>query len=144
MNDAIPATPALQKLHDHGLKATFPRMRVLWVLQQDRARRHWRAEDIFRRLLQDGSGIGLTTVYRVLAQLEQAGLLKRHRFAGEASLYELNDCSEHDHLVCLESGEVTEFRDETLRARLRELADQRGFELMEHALTLYALPRREG
>lgn len=131
------------QLHASGLKATFPRMRVLWVLQQAaQQQRHWTADEIFRRLLQDGSGIGLATIYRVLAQLEQAGVLRRSRFDAERSVYELNDHSGHDHLVCLDSGEVQEFSDPELLARLQEVADQRGFELMEHALTLYGVRRR--
>ena len=131
------------QLHASGLKATFPRMRVLWVFQQSVQRqRHWTADEIYRRLLQDGSGIGLATIYRVLSQLEQAGVLRRSRFDAERSVYELNDHSGHDHLVCLDSGEVQEFRDAELLARLREVADQRGFELMEHALTLYGVRRR--
>lgn len=137
-----PPSPPLRQLQMHGLKATFPRLRVLWVFQQDRRRRHWSADEVFRRLLHDGSGIGLPTVYRVLSQLELAGLLRKVRFAGDASLYELNDRSDHDHLVCLDDGDVVEFRDEALIARLHEVADQRGFELLEHALTLYAVRRR--
>jgi Fur family ferric uptake transcriptional regulator len=132
-----------EQLHASGLKATFPRMRVLWVFQQAaHQQRHWTADEIYRRLLADGSGIGLATIYRVLAQLEQAGIVRRSRFDAERSVYELNDNSGHDHLVCLDSGEVQEFKDPELLARLREVADQRGFELMEHALTLYGVKRR--
>ncbi len=118
-------------------------MRVLWVFQQAaRQQRHWTADEIYRRLLQDGSGIGLATIYRVLSQLEQAGVLRRSRFDAERSVYELNDQGGHDHLVCLDSGEVQEFSDPDLLQRLREVADQRGFELIEHALTLYGVKQR--
>jgi len=126
-------------LRQLGLKATWPRMQVLRLFQQPApgAARHLHADEVHRALLQQGIEIGLATVYRVLGQLEQARLLRRTRFEGERAVYELNDHEHHDHIVCVRCGKVVEFCDELIEQRQREIAAARGFELVEHNLSLF-------
>jgi Fur family ferric uptake transcriptional regulator len=125
------------ELKSSGLKATLPRIKILEVFQHA-DRRHLTAEDVFKALLTDGSDIGLATVYRVLMQFEQAGLLSRSHFESGKAVFELNEGSHHDHLVCLDCGRVEEFYDAEIEARQRLVAAGRGFELQEHSLALYA------
>jgi Fur family ferric uptake transcriptional regulator len=127
----------VDELKSSGLKATLPRIKILEVFQQAE-RRHMTAEDVFKALLADGSDIGLATVYRVLMQFEQAGLLTRSNFESGKAVYELNQGQHHDHLVCLDCGRVEEFYDAEIEARQRAVAVARGFELQEHSLALYA------
>jgi len=126
-------------LRQMGLKATWPRMQVLKLFQQPAPGdpRHLHADEVHRALLLQGFEIGLATVYRVLAQLEQAGLLRRSRFEGERAVYELNDHPHHDHIVCVRCGKVVEFCDELIEQRQRDIAAERGFELVEHTLSLF-------
>jgi Fur family transcriptional regulator, ferric uptake regulator len=126
------------EIKNSGLKATLPRIRVLEVFQRS-ARRHLTAEDVFKVLLADDADIGLATVYRVLTQFEQAGLLSRNHFEQGKSVFELNEGKHHDHLVCLTCGRVEEFYDEAIEGRQHAIARERGFELQEHALSLYAV-----
>jgi Fur family transcriptional regulator, ferric uptake regulator len=126
-----------EELKSSGLKATLPRIRILEAFQKAQ-RRHMTAEDVYKALLADGSDIGLATVYRVLMQFEQAGLLSRNHFESGKSVFELNEGTHHDHLVCLDCGRVEEFYDPEIEARQRAVAQGRGFELQEHALSLYA------
>ena len=126
-----------EELKSSGLKATLPRIRILEIFQKS-GQRHMSAEDVYKALLLDGSDIGLATVYRVLMQFEQAGLLKRNHFESGKSVFELNEGSHHDHLVCLDCGWVEEFYDAEIEQRQRAVALERGFELHEHSLALYA------
>ena len=126
-----------EELKSSGLKATLPRIRILEVFQKTE-RRHMTAEDVYKALLADGSNIELTTIYRVLMQFEQARLLSRNHFETGKSVFELNEGKHHDHLVCLDCGRVEEFFDPEIEARQRAVAQSRGFELQEHALSLYA------
>lgn len=126
------------ELKDNGLKATVPRLKIMEIFQ-DSHQRHLSAEDVYRVLLSQGSDIGLATVYRVLMQFVQAGLLERRHFEGGRALFELNEGRHHDHLVCIRCGRVEEFVDAGIEARQQEIARQRGFELQEHALSLYGL-----
>jgi len=126
------------EIKNSGLKATLPRIRVLEVFQRSE-RRHLTAEDVFKALLADDADIGLATVYRVLTQFEQAGLLSRNHFESGKAVFELNEGKHHDHLVCLSCGRVEEFYDEGIEARQHAIARERGFELQEHALALYAV-----
>lgn len=126
-----------QELKSSGLKATLPRIKILEVFQTSRLR-HMSAEDVFKVLLNEGADVGLATVYRVLTQFEQAGILSRHHFETGKAVYELNEGQHHDHLVCLDCGVVEEFYDPEIEKRQREVALQRGFELQAHALSLYA------
>ena len=126
-----------EELKSSGLKATLPRIRILEVFQKTQ-RRHMTAEDVYKALLMEGADIGLATVYRVLMQFEQAGILLRSNFESGKAVFELNEGSHHDHLVCLDCGRVEEFFDPEIEARQRAVAQSRGFELQEHALSLYA------
>ncbi len=130
-------TTNAEELKSSGLKATLPRIRILEIFQKAE-QRHMAAEDVYKVLLLDGSDIGLATVYRVLMQFEQAGLLKRNHFESGKSVFELNEGSHHDHLVCLDCGWVEEFYDAEIEQRQRAVASAHGFELQEHALSLYA------
>jgi Fur family ferric uptake transcriptional regulator len=127
----------IDELKSTGLKATLPRLKILEVFQASK-QRHMTAEDVFRVLLDSRSDIGLATVYRVLMQFEQAGLLTRSNFESGKAVYELNEGQHHDHLVCLDCGRVEEFFDPEIERRQHAIAEQRGFVLQEHALSLYA------
>ncbi|MEO8992054.1 MAG: ferric iron uptake transcriptional regulator [Nitrosospira sp.] len=120
-----------------GLKATLPRLRILSLFESS-AVRHLSAEDVYRNLIGDGEDIGLATVYRVLTQFEQAGLLERHHFEGGKAVFELASDSHHDHLVCLQCGRVEEFYDAEIERRQIRIAKDRGFAIHEHSLSLYA------
>jgi Fur family transcriptional regulator, ferric uptake regulator len=125
------------ELKNSGLKATLPRIKILEVFQRTR-QRHMTAEDVFKALLAEGADVGLATVYRVLMQFEQAGLLQRHHFESGKAVFELNEGKHHDHLVCLQCGRVEEFYDAEIEKRQIKVARERGFEISEHALYLYA------
>jgi len=127
----------IEELKSTGLKATLPRLKILEIFQTGQ-RRHMTAEDVFRVLLDEHSDIGLATVYRVLTQFEQAGLLVRSNFESGKAVYELNEGQHHDHLVCLDCGRVEEFYDPQIEQRQQAVALAHGFELQEHALSLYA------
>jgi Fur family transcriptional regulator, ferric uptake regulator len=126
-----------EELKSSGLKATLPRLKILEVFERTQ-RRHMTAEDVYKALIGEGSDIGLATVYRVLMQFEQAGLLTRSNFESGKSVFELNEGQHHDHLVCLSCGRVEEFFDPEIEQRQRNVALSRGFELQEHSLALYA------
>ncbi|MEO8300052.1 MAG: ferric iron uptake transcriptional regulator [Burkholderiales bacterium] len=126
-----------EELKSSGLKATLPRIKILEIFQRSSVR-HMAAEDVYKVLLTEGSDIGLATVYRVLMQFEQAGILKRNHFESGKSVFELNEGHHHDHLVCLDCGHVEEFFDEQIEIRQRAVAQERGFTLQEHSLALYA------
>ena len=124
-------------LKDMGLKATLPRLRILDLFENTDVR-HLTAEDVYRLLMKEGMDIGLATIYRVLTQFEQAGLLVRHHFESGKAVYELNQGGHHDHLVCLQCGRVEEFIDEEIEKRQKKIAKERGFEIHDHSLHLYA------
>ena len=126
-----------QDLKNMGLKATVPRLKILEVFHQT-ASRHMTAEDVYRHLLGDNVDIGLATVYRVLTQFEQAGLLQRHYFESGKSVFELNEGGHHDHLVCLQCGRIEEFYDAEIEKRQTQVAKSRGFAISEHSLYIYA------
>ena len=120
-----------------GLKATLPRLRILELFEKSEVR-HLAAEDVYRMLLKEGTDTGLATVYRVLTQFEQAGLLVRHHFESGKAVFELNQGGHHDHLVCLQCGRVEEFYDEAIEKRQIAVAKERGFAIHEHSLHIYA------
>ncbi len=141
----------MQNLKNIGLKTTTPRLKVLELFQTQSAshQRHLSAEDVYRSLMIDNQDIGLATVYRVLAQFEQAGILSRNHFANSdvggigtggagRAVYELADAQHHDHLVCLDCGKVEEFFDADIEAKQHAIAKSKGFALADHALSLYA------
>ena len=125
-----------QELRKAGLKITLPRLKILEILESD-TNRHLSAEDIYKDLLDSGEEIGLATVYRVLTQFEAAGLVTRHNFEGGHSVFELDDGEHHDHMVCVETGEVIEFTSEEIERLQHEVAERHGFELLDHSLVLY-------
>jgi len=129
--------PDLKDLQSIGLKATLPRLKVLELFQSSKER-HMSAEDVYKLLLNDNADVGLATVYRVLTQFEQAGLLQRHHFEGGRAVFELNEGGHHDHLVCLQCGKVEEFYDAEIEKRQHKIAKDRGFSLHDHSLYLYA------
>ena len=124
-------------LKSSGLKATLPRLRILNLFENATVR-HMSADDIYRLLMQEGLDICLATVYRVLTQFEQAGLLQRHHFESGKAVFELNQGGHHDHLVCLQCGRVEEFYDAEIEKRQERIARERGFSIHEHSLSLYA------
>ncbi|CAJ0693415.1 MAG: ferric iron uptake transcriptional regulator [Ralstonia sp.] len=128
--------PSPADLKNIGLKATVPRLKILEIFQTSEER-HMSAEDVYRILLAEHMDIGLATVYRVLTQFEQAGLLSRNNFESGKAIYELNEGKHHDHLVCLDCGRVEEFFDAEIEQRQQSIARARGFALQEHALSLY-------
>lgn len=120
-----------------GLKATLPRLRILDLFEQS-DKRHLSAEEVYRLLSDEGQDIGLATVYRVLTQFEQAGLLIRHHFDSDKAVFELNQGDHHDHLVCLQCGKVEEFYDSEIEKRQTRIARERGFAIRDHSLQIYA------
>jgi Fur family ferric uptake transcriptional regulator len=126
-----------EEIKNSGLKATLPRIKILEIFQTA-AQRHMTAEDVYKALLNEGADIGLATVYRVLTQFEQAGLLSRNHFESGKAVFELNEGHHHDHLVCLTCGRVEEFYDAQIEERQHAIAKERGFALQEHSLALYA------
>ena len=127
----------IDELKSTGLKATLPRLKILEIFQTG-SQRHMSAEDVFRVLLGERSDVGLATVYRVLTQFEQAGILSRSHFESGKAVYELNEGQHHDHLVCLDCGRVEEFYDAEIERRQHSVAAAKGFTIADHALSLYA------
>ena len=122
-----------------GLKATLPRLKILGILE-DSKDPHLAAEDIYKRLLSMGEEVGLATVYRVLTQFETAGLVSRHNFEGGHSVFEMDEGKHHDHMVCVETGDVVEFVNEEIERLQHEIAAKHNFELIDHNLVLYVRP----
>ena len=129
-----------QELRKAGLKITLPRLKILEILESTE-QRHLSAEDIYKELLDAGEDIGLATVYRVLTQFEGADLVTRHNFEGGHSVFELDDGEHHDHMVCVETGDVIEFVSDEIERLQHEIAEKHGFELVDHSLVLYVKTR---
>ncbi len=125
-----------KELRKAGLKVTLPRLKILEILR-DNSDRHMTAEDIYKALIEAGEDIGLATVYRVLTQFENAGIVSRNHFEGGSSVFELDDGEHHDHMVCVDTGDVIEFFDERIEALQEEIAERHGFDLHDHSLVLY-------
>ena len=126
------------ELKKAGLKVTLPRLRILELLEEDQA--HLSAEDIYRKLIDAGEEVGLATVYRVLTQFEQAGICIRHNFEEGHAVYELTPSDHHDHMVCLDTGDVIEFTDDVIEERQKILATEHGYEIIDHSMVLYVKP----
>lgn len=126
------------ELKKAGLKITLPRVKILEILANSDDR-HMSAEDVYKTLLEQSEEIGLATVYRVLTQFEAAGLVERHNFEGGHAVFELDQGHHHDHIVCMKCGKVVEFMDPTIERLQHEIADQNGFKLVDHSLTLYGV-----
>ncbi|MGB4813072.1 MAG: ferric iron uptake transcriptional regulator [Methylophilaceae bacterium] len=123
-------------LKNAGLKATLPRLRILSLFENSKDR-HLSAEDIYKIMINSDEDVGLATVYRVLTQFEQAGLLIRHHFESGKAVFELNGGSHHDHIVCVKCGRVEEFYDGEIEKRQKSAAEKLGFEMQDHSLTIY-------
>ena len=132
-----------QELRKAGLKVTLPRVKIFQLLEaaEDEDCHHLSAEDVYKSLLDAGEDVGLATVYRVLTQFESAGLVVRHNFEGGHSVFEMAKGEHHDHMVCLDSGKVIEFCDPVIEQRQREIADEGGYEIVDHSLVLYVKPK---
>ena len=120
-----------------GLKATLPRLKIMDIFEHSK-QKHLSAEDIYKLMISSNDEIGLATIYRVLTQFEQVGLLIRHHFEGGKAVYELNEKSHHDHIVCLQCGHVTEFVNEEIEKLQTKVAEEHGFKIIEHSLIIYA------
>lgn len=127
-----------QDLKNVGLKATLPRIKILHFLEQSKIR-HMSAEDVYKALLESGEEVGLATVYRVLTQFEQAGLVTRHHFEGGQSVFELNEGKHHDHILCVKCGKVDEFIDKIIEDRQEMIAKEKGYEMTDHSLYIYGI-----
>ena len=128
----------LHDLKTTGLKATAPRLKILNLFEHSTVR-HLSAEDVYRLLLNEDLDIGLATVYRVLTQFEQAGILSRSHFESGKAVFELNEGQHHDHLVCTSCGKVEEFYDAEIERRQQMIAKDKGWILQDHAMSLYGL-----
>ena len=126
------------ELKKAGLIVTLPRLRILELLEEDQA--HLSAEDIYRKLIDAGEEVGLATVYRVLTQFEQAGICIRHNFEEGHAVYELTPSDHHDHMVCLDTGDVIECTDDVIEERQKILATEHGYEIIDHSMVLYVKP----
>lgn len=130
-----------QQIKKAGLKVTGPRMKILEIMERETTDNdvHLSAEEVYKILLKADEDIGLATVYRVLTQFEQAGILKRHNFEGNHSVFEIDSGDHHNHLICVKTGKVVEFHDEVIAKRQQEIAEQYGFTLEDHSLVLYGI-----
>ena len=131
-----------QELRKAGLKITLPRLKILEILESS-VEHHLSAEDIYKKLLSLGEDIGLATVYRVLTQFETAGLVKRHKFEGGSSIFEIDQGEHHDHMVCVETGAVVEFVNDEIERLQHSIAKKHDFELIDHSLVLYVKPLKK-
>ena len=129
------------ELKKAGLKATLPRIRILEVLEKS-VENHLSAEDIYKNLITNGEDVGLATVYRVLTQFESAGIVMRHNFESGHSVYEITPDDHHDHMVCLETGDVIEFHDETIEKQQEKIVSEMGYEIVDHSMVLYVKPKK--
>ncbi|HHJ80980.1 MAG TPA: ferric iron uptake transcriptional regulator [Candidatus Tenderia electrophaga] len=127
-----------QELKKAGLKATVPRLKILKILEAKQGQ-HMRAEDVYKCLIEGDEDIGLATVYRVLTQFEQAGLVVRHHFEGGHSVFELDHGAHHDHMLCIECGRVDEFMDDTIEERQKVIAEKAGYKITDHSLYIYGV-----
>lgn len=131
------------ELRKAGLKVTLPRVKILQLMENaENNEHHLSAEDVYKALLELGEDVGLATVYRVLTQFETAGLVMRHNFEGGHSVFEMAKEEHHDHMVCMETNRVVEFVDEVIENRQREIADEHGFEIVDHSMVLYVRPKK--
>ncbi len=129
-----------KELKKAGLKATLPRIRILETLESS-SERHLSAEEIYKELISAGEEIGLATVYRVLTQFESAGIILRHNFEGNHAVYEISPDDHHDHMVCLETGKVIEFHDDTIEELQEKIVAEHGYEMVDHSMVLYVKPK---
>lgn len=129
-----------KELRKVGLKVTLPRVKILQILESSE-NKHMSAEDVYKALIESDQDVGLATVYRVLTQFEAAGLVTRHHFEGGHSVFEVDSGDHHDHLVCMETGAVIEFQNDTIESLQEQIAEKLGYELVDHNLVLYGKPK---
>ena len=129
-----------KELRKVGLKVTLPRVKILQILENSK-NKHMSAEDVYKALIEGDQDVGLATVYRVLTQFEAAGLVTRHHFEGGHSVFEVDSGDHHDHLVCMETGAVIEFQNDTIERLQEQIAEELGYELVDHNLVLYGKPK---
>ena len=129
-----------KELRKVGLKVTLPRVKILQILENSE-NKHMSAEDVYKALIESDQDVGLATVYRVLTQFEAAGLVTRHHFEGGHSVFEVDSGDHHDHLVCMETGAVIEFQNDTIERLQEQIAEELGYELVDHNLVLYGKPK---
>lgn len=132
----------VSKLKKAGLKVTQPRKRIFEILQE-RAHKHMTADDIYRALMEAKEDIGLATVYRVLSQFEEVGLVNKHNFEGAQAFYELNTGKHHDHMVCVETGKVIEFVNDEIERLQKKIATAHGYDIEDHSLVIYVRPKKK-
>jgi len=130
-----------QQLKDAGLKITLPRLKILSILE-NAEEKHLSAEDVYKLLINAGEDVGLATVYRVLTQFESAGLVARHNFEDGHAIFELSSEHHHDHMICVDSNEVIEFVDKEIEALQQKIAEEHGYELIDHNLVLYVRKKK--
>ena len=130
------------ELKKAGLKATLPRIRILEALESSDHNRHLSAEEIYKQLINSGEDVGLATIYRVLTQFESAGIVIRHNFEEGHAVYEITPDDHHDHMVCLETGNVIEFHDDIIEKRQDEIAAEKGYQIIDHSMVLYVKPNK--
>jgi Fur family ferric uptake transcriptional regulator len=128
-----------KELKEVGLKATLPRLKILEILESSEGGRHMSAEEVYDLLRTQDDKIGLATIYRVLTQFEQAGLVTRHNFEGGHAVFELNEGKHHDHILCVKCGRVDEFVDETIEQRQQAIAEKHGYSITDHSLIIYGI-----
>ncbi len=131
-----------QKLRQAGLKVTLPRMKILQILEASEGK-HMSAEDVYKTLLERNDDVGLATVYRVLTQFEEAGIAARHNFNDGRAVFELACSEHHDHMVCMDSGEVIEFISEEIEVLQKAIADNYGYDIVDHKMVLYVKPKQQ-
>ena len=137
----MPDNNQSQDLRKAGLKVTLPRLKIFEILEQSPTR-HLSAEDVYKLLLGSGGDIGLATVYRVLTQFEAAGLVTRHNFEGGHAVFELDQGHHHDHMVCIETGDVIEFVSDEIERLQHVIAAKHGYDLEDHSLVMYVRPHK--
>ena len=128
-----------KNLREAGLKVTLPRVRILEIFEQS-SQRHLSAEDIYNKIRDAGDEVGLATVYRVLTQFESAGILMKQNFEDNYSVYELVSDDHHDHMVCIDSGTVIEFKNDLIEEEQEKIAKKHGYKIVDHKLVLYVKP----
>ncbi len=127
-----------QELRKAGLKVTLPRLKILELLENAKLH-HMSAEEVYKALIEQGEDVGLATVYRVLTQFEQAGIVERHNFENNLSVFEITQEEHHDHLVCDICGKIVEFRNAIIEEEQLKVAKEFGFTLSGHSLVLYGI-----
>jgi len=127
-----------EDLKSAGLKVTLPRLKILEVLEKS-PNHHLSAEDIYRALIEQNEEVGVATIYRVLSQFEESGIVQKLNFENNQAVYELCGVDHHDHLVCLKCNKIIEFQDDVIEKHQVQIAKKHGFELTDHSLYLYGL-----